>query len=54
MGALPSGSVSGGGTDYTVIEVSGDELNRIIAGGESDIDLLGDTGTRSLRIESVA
>lgn len=52
--ALPSGSVSGGGTDYTLITISGPDLNRVVAGGESRINLLGEGGDRSLRIETQA
>ncbi|MEL6245177.1 MAG: hypothetical protein AAFQ85_07510 [Pseudomonadota bacterium] len=40
LGALPSGSVSGGGTDYSEVTLEGADLNRIIGGGESDIDLI--------------
>ena len=46
--------MSGGGTDYRLIEVAGEELNRIIAGGESDIDLLSGETERALRIETEA
>lgn len=51
LGALPTGSISGGGTDYSEIIVEGDDLNRIIGGGESKIELLNDGAKRALRIE---
>lgn len=54
LGALPTGSVSGGGTDYTEIRVSGEELNRIVAGGESELELLGSGDAATLRIETQA
>ncbi len=53
-GALPSGSVSGGDTDYTEVTVDGRDLNRIVAGGESRITLIGDGNDRVLRIETEA
>lgn len=53
-GALPSGSVSGGDTDYSEITVTGRDLNRVVAGGESRITLIGDGDNRVLRIETQA
>ena len=49
--ALPSGSVSGGGTDYSEIIVEGRELNRIVGGGQSLIELIEEDKTL-LRIET--
>lgn len=51
MNALPAGPVSGGGTDYQRIEVSGEQLNRMVAGGDSDIALEGSGRQANLRIE---
>lgn len=51
---LPSGPVSGGGTDYSRIEVKGKQLNRMIAGGESDIELVKVEGKTVLRIGVLA
>lgn len=50
LGQLPSGPISGGGTDYQRIEVSGDQLNRIVAGGDADIDMTRADGQTVLRI----
>lgn len=50
MGQKPSGPVSGGGTDYRRIEVSGQQLNRIVAGGEADIELTRADGMTVLKI----
>lgn len=47
---LPSGPVSGGGTDYSRIVVEGKQLNRMVAGGESDIGLVRVDGKTVLRI----
>ena len=51
MNAVPTGPVSGGGTDYQRIEVSGDQLNRMVAGGDSDISLERVDGKPVLLIE---
>ena len=48
---LPSGPVSGGGTDYQKIVISGKQLNRMVAGGEADIGLVQVEGRTVLRIE---
>ena len=50
----PSGPVSGGGTDYKRIEVSGDQLNRVVAGGDAEIDLVEVNGQTVLRIGAKA
>lgn len=50
LGQKPSGPVSGGGTDYRRIEVSGEQLYRIVAGGEADIELMRTDGQTVLRI----
>ncbi len=52
--ALPSGPVSGGNTDYSKIEVSGTQLNRLVAGGDSLISLKKVDGETVLRIEVTA
>lgn len=49
--ALPSGPVSGGNTDYSAITVSGTQLNRLVAGGDSRISLEQVDGRTVLRIE---
>ncbi|WP_139792374.1 hypothetical protein [Henriciella litoralis] len=51
MNQMPTGPVSGGNTDYTRIEISGDQLNRMVAGGASDISLERVDGQTVLRIE---
>lgn len=48
---LPTGPVSGGNTDYKRVEVSGTQLNRLIAGGDSKISLERVDGETVLRIE---
>lgn len=54
LGEDPSGPVSGGGTDYSLIEVSGPQLNRIVAGGDVDIDLMRADGRDVVRIGALA
>ena len=54
MNKLPTGPVSGGGTDYKRIEVSGNQLNRLVAGGDADISLERVSGQTVLRIEVTA
>ncbi|WP_158085747.1 hypothetical protein [Henriciella aquimarina] len=50
VNTLPTGPVSGGGTDYKTIEVSGDQLNRMVAGGEADIELVKMDGRTLLQV----
>ena len=50
LGALPTGPVSGGNTDYQRITVSGDQLNRFVAGGDADISLERIDGQTVLRV----
>lgn len=54
MGALPSGPVSVGDGNYSVVTVDGLQLNRMEAAGESQIDLVRDDGEPHLRIETLA
>lgn len=54
MNALPAGPVSGGNTDYSRIEISGTQLNRMVAGGESIIELQRVGGETVLYIEADA
>ncbi|MGB3624512.1 MAG: hypothetical protein WA989_01705 [Henriciella sp.] len=54
MNALPAGPVSGGNTDYKRIEISGNQLNRMVAGGESEIELRQVGGETVLYIETDA
>ena len=54
LGQRPSGPVSGGGTDYKRIEVSGAQLNRVVAGGDADIELMKADGRTVLRIAAIA
>ena len=54
LGEDPSGPVSGGGTDYSRIEVSGPQLSRIVAGGDVDIDLMRADGRDVVRIGALA
>ena len=51
MNQLPSGPVSGGNTDYSRVEIRGDQLNRLVAGGESTIQLIEEDGEKLLYIE---
>ncbi|MEM5515767.1 hypothetical protein WNY37_02325 [Henriciella sp. AS95] len=53
MNRLPSGPVSGGNTDYTRIEISGKQLNRMVAGAEhTTIELQEVDGQSVLYIEA--
>ena len=54
IGALPSGPVSVGDGNYSLVEVDGVQLNRIEAGGEVDIELVRGDGPTHLRIETIA
>lgn len=54
MGALPSGPVSVGDGQYGEVRVSGVQLNRMLAGGDADIELLEDDGTHVLILEAEA
>lgn len=54
IGALPSGPVSVGDGNYSLVEVSGLQLNRIEAGGEAEIELVRGNGPTHLLIETMA
>lgn len=54
MGQMPSGPVSGGGTDYQRIEVSGDQLARLVVGGEADIEMTRADGRQVISIGAAA
>jgi len=54
LGQRPTGPVSGGGTDYKRIEVSGAQLNRMVAGGDASIELMQADGRTVLRIGAIA
>ena len=53
-GSLPSGTVSGAGTDYVTIQVAGNELNRMEAGGEVGLGIVDRPEGPVLRIETAA
>ncbi|WP_300377593.1 hypothetical protein [Henriciella sp.] len=53
LNSLPSGPISGGGTDYRRIEVTGEQLNRLVAGGDADIELVKVDGRNVLRIAAL-
>lgn len=54
FGALPNGPVSVGDMNYAEVAVSGDDLNRIVGGGEAEIELVRGGDPTHLRIETVA
>lgn len=54
MGALPSGPVSVGDMNYAQVTVRGDDLNRIVGGGEAEIDLIRASEPTHLSIETLA
>lgn len=51
---LPRGPIGGADSDYTTITVEGDQLNRIIAGGEGAMGLVESRGETVLKIEELA
>lgn len=54
-GALPTGTVTGDGKDYSVITIEGSYLNKVYAGGDAITRLeKDDTGKRVLYIEAEA
>ena len=55
VGRLPSGAVTGDGQNYDEITVTGDYLNKIIAGGDATTRLIdGPGGRKQLYIEAEA
>jgi hypothetical protein len=54
MQALPSGPVSVGDRDYSEVTVEGLQLNRMVAGGEAEIELFEADDLSLLRIETGA
>lgn len=51
---LPRGPIGGANSDYKTITVEGDQLNRIIAGGDAAMGLVDREGEAVLKIESLA
>jgi len=51
-GELPKGPIGGAASDYVNIPVEGDQLNRIIAGGEGVMGIIERDGERFLKIEA--
>ena len=55
IGQLPTGAVTGDGVDYSEITISGDYLNKVIAGGDAVTRLIdGPGGKKQLYIEAAA
>lgn len=55
LGNLPTGPVTGDGTNYNRITVSGEYLNKVLAGGDATTELVrGKKGQRLLHIEAEA
>lgn len=52
LNQLPSGPVSGGNTDYKRIEISGTQLNRMVAGSQALIELQQLDGQTVLYVEA--
>ena len=52
--ALPKGPVGGANSDYVTITVEGDQLNRVVAGGEAGLGYIERDGEKFLKIESYA
>ena len=44
IGRLPTGAVAGDGANYDRIVIDGDYLNKIVAGGDANVDLLRNPG----------
>lgn len=53
-GDLPKGPIGGANSDYKTIIVEGDQLNRIIAGGEGAMGMVDLDGEKILKIEAIA
>lgn len=51
---LPRGPIGGADSDYKTINVEGEQLNRIIAGGDAAMGLIISEGEQVLKIEALA
>ena len=51
---LPTGPVGGADTDYSLVVIEDKNLNRILAGGAAEIDLIDLDGTKYLQISADA
>ncbi|MEE9381520.1 MAG: hypothetical protein V3V03_08945 [Hyphomonadaceae bacterium] len=51
---LPTGPVGGADTDYGLVVIEDKNLNRILAGGAAEIDLLEQDGVKYLQISAAA